>query len=230
MTTKSSSLEERLSARFSAGPSTFSQETQEAIVNSIKSAFSVSHINPRQDYSLMPYLKYDLVEAIIGFLTKNGADLDENFCNKLYKINKEPLKRVYYGMLSTGNLPSEFLNSLTDWEKIYFFAGRWCKRDHPFLVNNFNIELKNGEELYLFVSDYLLAGINLLKKVHREKYNCEVLLPEEKKVVKECLIIKRTYSQRCASRKANEKQLGTPRKERERLCQVNLFGESEIVI
>jgi len=96
------------------------------------------------------------------------------------------------------HFPAELINSLTDWEKIYFFAGRFCKGDKPLIVTDkrfdeFPVNLDSKQQLYLLVAEYLIAGINILKSKHREVFHYELSPPYEKDVLKDCVDIKRKY-------------------------------------
>ena len=81
---------------------------------------------------------------------------NKNFRHSLYSINTDVLKRVYFGFLSTGELPKEFLGRLTDWEKVYFLRGRWSEK---------NPDL--SEPLLILTSRHLYLGLNDL---HRDYY------------------------------------------------------------
>jgi len=88
---------------------------------------------PRRGYHQLPYLKYELVDAIVAYLQKQGDLQNQNFGQTLSsRMNKEELKRVFYGMfaLRDAAIPHEILRSLDDWEKICFFAGIWMERDY----------------------------------------------------------------------------------------------------
>lgn len=81
-----------------------------------------------------PYLKYDLVEAIERLINAY-APTEDGFDNKLNAINKEELKKVYYGLKALDNREQNkqglkrVMTHLTDWEKIIFFAGAFTHRD-----------------------------------------------------------------------------------------------------
>lgn len=144
------------------------------IIKEVKTALSVPHTNPRKHQQ--PYLKYDLVEAIC---THVGIIHKKNFNENLYsEINKEPLKRVWYGIESTGKIPEEFLNHLSDWQKIYFFAGRWAIR---------NPDL--DEPISILTIRHIKKGLDLLYEHHyvrkaRGEYKRRLRIPEDAEIRK----------------------------------------------
>ena len=126
-------------------------ENLDEVNRTVRRALSVPHINPRSNWQKMPYFKYDLSDRIAQLLGEG------EFSNNLNSsVNKDVLKRVYYGILSTGEISREFLEKLTNWEKIYFFRGRWSERDpnlsHPLLV---------------LASEHIHLG---LENLHRDHY------------------------------------------------------------
>jgi len=147
----------------------------------LKLALQVPHINPREDYQSMPYLKVDLVDRIINYLSKINP-VPNSFRNALYhgKINWKPLKRVIYGKESVGTIPQTYFGALTDYEKIYWLVGRWFIRK-PDLTQS--IELLTASHIY--------EGLNNLHELHfkqkaKRKYKRSVKLPESD-------IIRRNY-------------------------------------
>lgn len=151
----------------------------------VRTALSIPHINPRERWQNMPYLKYNLtdriVDAILPEIKIGGIVLlkkrARNFSQNLYSVvNKDPLKRVYYGVLSTGEMPKKFLEALTDWEKVYFFAGRWTIRDSDL-----------SEPLDVLTVRHLKAGLENLYEGHyvrkaKRQYTRQLQLPEGKEV------------------------------------------------
>ena len=90
-------------------------------------------INPRERRHEMSYYKYNLsdyiAEELAGVQTKVEQYNQHKFSLNLEStINKEPLKRVQYGIKSTPEVPTKLLSKLTAWEQIYFFAGSWIKK------------------------------------------------------------------------------------------------------
>ncbi len=145
------------------------------VTSSIRNALSVSHINPREMWMSMPYLKYNLVNRVALLIG------DKGFSNTLYKsVNKDVLKRVYYGICSTDKVPLEFLEKLTNWERIYFFRGRWAKR---------NPDL--SELLLVLTARHISLGLDMLHEDHfvrkaEGKYKSSKKFPESDFVRKDC--------------------------------------------
>lgn len=168
-------LEERLSG------------LDENTVGEVKRALTVPHVNPKKEWRSMPYLKDDLVCQILIELK-----ISQNFGSSLYsgETNKAPLKRVYYGIRSMGELPDKFLNSLTNWEKIYFSAGRWKIR---------NPDLK--EPIDVLTARHLYTGLGLLYSHHykrkaKGRYERDIKLPEDKDVRKAYNRILKAYKEK----------------------------------
>jgi hypothetical protein len=144
----------------------------------VKRALIMPHINPRERFQEMPYWKGEWTDEIAKAVTPFGdgvfdKNLSNRFCNA---VNKAPLKRVYYGIRSTGTLPEEFLKALTQWEGVFFYAGRWDIR-HPDLT----------EPLDVLTVRHLRAGLNLLYSHHYRRknrgiYTSELVLPENKEI------------------------------------------------
>lgn len=141
-------------------------------VEQVRTALSVPHINPRENWQNMPYLKYDLTERIAQAILAS-----RDFAPVLYSaVNKDPLKRVYYGFLSTGKMPDEFLKSLTEWERVYFFAGRWTTRDADL-----------SEPIDVLTVRHLERGLDNLYEGHyvrkaRGEYTRQLILPQGKEI------------------------------------------------
>lgn len=143
-----------------------------------------TNYNPRENWETLPYYKYEAVNEIVGFFNRLGTPLNDGFDANLYrgKINKEPLKRVIYGIRSFARTTREnrqvlekvkdYLQGLDDWEKIYFFAGVWDKRCIP----------ENEQEL----NEIVEAGRNRIYKIHYVKkakgeYIRDIKLPKIEK-------------------------------------------------
>jgi len=168
----------------------------------VKDALEEQHINPRERWDNMPYLKSDLTVAIVNHFPGTSSE----FSNTLYSsaTRKEPLKRVYYGILSTGNLPEDFLQVLTDWEKIYFFAGRWAIRQ-PDLSVPFDV----------LTSEHLLSGIERLYSEHYTRkaaktYKAEIILPESNRIRTEARDIIRKYQKKRDAREKKDESAEKP--------------------
>jgi len=140
-------------------------------------------INPAENFREMPYLKYDLVNAIGNYFRKGGINLADSFERDLYssQLNKDPLKRTYYGMLSAKNVPQEVINSLDNkFELVYLYAGIWERAS----VNENN-------PIHLNVAITLNTGLNCLYKHHyirkaEGKYSREIKLPKGKEIREVC--------------------------------------------
>ena len=141
------------------------------IVDAVKEAFSVDHVNPQKNWRSMPYLKDELADEVASNIGNPG------FRSNLYSaVNKDVLKRVYYGILSSGKLPKEYMQALTDWEKVFLFRGRWSER-HPDL----------DEELPTLTSKHLCLGLNKLESDHyvrkaKGQYSSDKKFPEADRV------------------------------------------------
>lgn len=130
------------------------------------------------------YLKYDLVGAILDYCKRFRTSPTSNALNSL---NKEPLKTVYYGMTKSRNVPEKIISALTDWEKIYFFAGM-----------NSSISLEQGMRASQIVARVLLEGIKNVCARHnafktrpttygaRKPYRTKPKVPFAKKIGAEC--------------------------------------------
>ena len=123
----------------------------EDIVDGVENALRHPHINPREHWQEMPYLKSELAVEV-------GEGIGSvDFWKNIYSaVNKDVLKRVYYGILSTGQLPKQFLKALTDWERVYFFRGRWSERNP-----------KLGMPIEVLTLEHIHLGLN---KLHEDHY------------------------------------------------------------
>lgn len=131
-----------------------------------------------------PYYKYELIPSITNLINQY-APVEHGFEKNLNSaINKEEAKRIYYGLVCMGN-PEEYLKqilvNLTDWEKIYFFAGVWKNRKMK------GIRSKNLPEI---VQDHIKSGIDFLHKSHMIKkaegtYVRKLKLPQSQDYYKE---------------------------------------------
>ncbi|UZE94215.1 MAG: hypothetical protein IB618_01430 [Candidatus Pacearchaeota archaeon] len=184
----------------------------EEIFEEIKRALSIPYINPKKEWRSMPYLKDDLNNAIVGYLSRISR-VSRNFKSNLYStINKEPLKRVYYGIKSTDELPKEFMNSLTDWEKVYFFAGRWDIRKPNFT-----------EPIDVLTVKHVYEGLNLVNKHHfkrkaKGQYTRQLELPERKEVREAYKRIIKAYEEKLVPKKEERKT-----EEKQKIVQEALF-------
>lgn len=148
----------------------------------VRGAFSYRRCNPKRERHDLPYLKYDLTKAIVQAII-SASDVDEQgrFDKNLYgTVRKEPLKRVNYGIRSTGNLPFNFLTALTNWERVYFFRGRWA-------IQNPNLD----EPTEVVTAKHVLEGVGKLYQDHYVRkadgqYVSDINLPEDAEIRKQC--------------------------------------------
>lgn len=133
-------------------------------------------IRPKDYIQGRRYLKDDVVPTIVSRLQNDGMDLNASggpypFKELLYNsINKEPLKRTYYGMFNSESLPREIIQELTPWMAVYFYAGFWTKKSTRLLYKKFldnNIKNKN---IYKIVYDCVMEGMKTMKKIHNQEY------------------------------------------------------------
>ncbi len=129
--------------------------------------------------------KYAYTDELAEYFKRRGVPFKdhENFRISIYnaQLNKDLIKRIYYGVLSVPNVPKEILAPLTNWEKLYFFAGAWWKRDTTELYD------KPVPEI---VGIYIKYGIDKLHELHHVKkakgqYLREIKLPESQYYRKE---------------------------------------------
>lgn len=131
-------------------------------------------INPKEMWRQLPYLKLDLVDAITGYLRERGLEVGSSFSRELYssQLNKEPLKRVHYGMLTARNVPLEVLKILDNkFEPLYLYSGIWN-----------GAEVNEDNPIFLNVAATLYSGLNCLYKNHYKRkakgiYSRDILPP-----------------------------------------------------
>lgn len=127
------------------------------------------------------YLKYDLEKMINEALGVNVHRIE----NLYSALNKEPMKRIGYGLLNCKEIPKELFRQMGElgpskgaWLMAYYAAGV------------FNIKCHEGydrltlldQPLSLHVLDTAASGVNLLRSVHKKmtgsgKYRTEIRLP-----------------------------------------------------
>jgi len=130
-------------------------------------------INPKEMWQQMPYLKLDLVNAITGNLKARGLEMG-GFGRELYssQLNKDPLKRVHYGMLTARNVPADVLKALdSKFEPLYLYSGIWH-----------GAEVSEDNPVCLNVAAALYSGLNCMYENHykskaKGKYSRDILLP-----------------------------------------------------
>ena len=146
-------------------------------------------INPIKIRSEMSYYKYNLSDYIAGELEKYETEI-ETYNSKKFSlnlestINKEPLKRVQYGIKSTPEVPKEVLNKLTSWEKIYFFAGSWIKKTTFSQIRHYHKKSLKKQRVYETLVDTMVEGIKHLEKIHKDTYFSDINLPYKNNLFK----------------------------------------------
>ncbi|MEA3414506.1 MAG: hypothetical protein U9Q99_03220 [Nanoarchaeota archaeon] len=133
-------------------------ESVEYLKNTIYQAFTKPHINPKEIYKFLPPSRENLMKEITQNINKGKklSPQEENFLKILtYSARRTatPLKRVNYGIRSTGELPIEFLEALTNWEKVYLVRGRWTKKNP-----NFKKDFKK------FIIEHMVLGLDQFHK------------------------------------------------------------------
>ena len=165
-------------------------EGSSEVIDILKHAVSGPYVNPQDVRRAIGKDKYDLAKSIVTGMHGLGLSSDTtkhpDFVLNLYReINEEPLYRVCYGLNSLrvgNNKVVEVLNKLTDYEKVYFLAGVWCKRPKEERIvegspdKNFN---PNGYTNFaLIVSDYIVAGVDFIKSKYADDVKAKLKLPE----------------------------------------------------
>ncbi len=189
-------LEERLSA-LDAG-----------VKDGLVREMNLKPVNPVAMRAEMPELKYDLTGSISKYFGEReitlGASFRDNF-GKLYTggIRKEPLQRVYYGMLSAKDVPTDVLHAVQDgladlgesagdYALVYFYAGMWDNYWH--VVNT-------DRPLFHIVSDLVETGIGRLEKNYSDecakgRYNAEMKLPYSGQIKERLAALKEEWMSR----------------------------------
>ncbi len=151
------------------------EETNPNIKQSLLEELGRQKINPQEIYQKLPRLDYELVDRIMAYFTNKQIDMPISFGSNLdTAINKEPLKRVNYGVMSYPDVPKEFLEALDPWQRIYFFAGAWIKDYVP--------DKKLG--LVQIAKSYIESGKRILENKHeamkeKGRYISTMDLPEK---------------------------------------------------
>ena len=190
-----------------------------------------------------PYYKHELVHRIVHYFRDKGVQFGDSYLvasdylNR--SINKEPLKAVERGMRVKG-IPSEFLERLDDFEKIYFFAGVDKLKEAPA-----GLQAMDGYEI---ASVYIRAGIDQIAYMHnsitkpterkrkvtrgrrREVYE-NLWSPPHSKEIRERLLARKSIFQRMEKRYAPlYQEFGSLFQEEDRLhgTKVDLFTMGEL--
>jgi len=135
-----------------------------------------------------PYLKKQLIPTIVNLINAY-APTSVSFASTLdSSINKEEAKRVYYGLVSFTKEPDQYMQdimkNLTNWEKVYFFAGSWkdCSGKNGMWTERDLRGLKD-KTIPEIVREYIKTGIDFLHESHMVKkakgtYSRKLKLPE----------------------------------------------------
>ncbi len=162
------------------------------------------------------YLKLGLVAKINDFLKKNGVVLTESNCKlefdeRLYtQINKEPLKRVGYGILNSGGIPKEIFAAMTNWENLYFLAGIWTKKSTPLEGRKYNYELLKKQSVPLIVCETIRDGIVQLEMIHHKMFENHKYKSPNATLPYKNEILARYYSMRTAFVKESKDEQKQP--------------------
>lgn len=114
------------------------------------------------------FIKKDLVKYILEYLNGKGSsfstDMQAPECRAIYSgINKEPLKRVGYGIANAQSLTEDILSNLSIWEGAYLLAGIWHIKSSKDDRQTKHYEHRTVVEL---VCDVIREGIEFLENVH----------------------------------------------------------------
>ncbi|MFW6312049.1 MAG: hypothetical protein ACOC1K_07435 [Nanoarchaeota archaeon] len=142
------------------------------------------------------YTTSDLVNYIEDFFISKEVQLKskgKTFDLIIYSesLNKEPFKRIGYGVLNSRNIPKEVFNRLEAWESAYLLAGVWHEKS-----SQTNIEKRyKNQTLPEVVSHLILEGIEHLSNVHdgvkhyskgrKQEYVTEPNLPYAEKIIED---------------------------------------------
>lgn len=126
------------------------------------------------------YLKDDLCPRVAGRLERDGVIFDKgaaNFSEWMYSsINKEPLKRVYWGQLNIDGMPREIAQEMTPWAALYFYAGVWIKKSTNSPDKRITPDII-GQNIYSIVRDCVMEGIREIELVHEREYKRKFSAP-----------------------------------------------------
>lgn len=156
------------------------------------------------------YLKHDLAERIAGYLDRRGVSIreqdgDVSTKSRIYQtINKEPLKRVEYGILNAKGISKELFERLTEWEALYFLAGIWAKKSTKNESLRYDRGLLERQPVKLIIAETIYAGINYLGVIQRRekekgRYKTDIKLPYAEEIKQRYFALRSRY---VAERKA----------------------------
>jgi len=164
----SKDLEERLDA--------VSEEARQELKASVESGI-INRVWEQRDH--MPYLKKDLspaiANAILNIYSKHSTmqtDIAELSKYVYDTMNKEPLKRVWYGIVNCGTLengkvkmPSEALSVLTPMEMMNYFAGLWHEKSSGKIANKADLARRTA---YGIIVPRIKNGLEWIRAIHAQ--------------------------------------------------------------
>jgi len=179
-------------------------------------ALCAEKIRPRDVRYSLSYLKYDLSDRIEESLRKRGVHLDEkerssSVSSHIYAaINKEPLKRVEYGIINSRGIPDEIFEHLTNWEAIYFLAGLWNKKSTPIESKQYRRDLLERQPVPLIVAETIETGIRALEKIHRSmvergEYKSDIKLPYADEIMQRYYSLRTSFMRESQAKKTKPK-------------------------
>lgn len=150
---------------------------------SLRKAVSGPYVDPNKLKGIVDSLKNEgLAKAISGEIerfklphTRRKKNFEDTLASDNFDVRG--LIPVYYGIQSA--IPhldlnmKKILSKMTNYEKMYFFAGVWLKRGTPF----------QGEDLTESIYGYIAAGIYLIQRFAGSKKP----LPEESRIKEDSL-------------------------------------------
>jgi hypothetical protein len=158
------------------------------------------------------YFKNKLEPLINYFLGRHGVEI-----KSLYTaLNKEPLKRIGYGIINAEGIPGELfaqmskLGDIGKWLSAYYLAGIFNMKSH----DDYSKEILQEKPVYVQVLETAVSGINLLRHIHDEMkkqpqfrknknlqrindvYITDISIPYEKEIREACSIATDTWQDR----------------------------------
>lgn len=156
---------------------------------------------PKDEWRNMPYMKYDLTQAIANAL-EGTADFPgaQKFENKLYtNIHKKDLKKVWYSIIN-AQLPDEIQERIPPFMAVYFHRGLWPEKlENEKKREEIRRKILDSDEASAIIEKTILlplsnicpynlvleranAGINYLKAAHRGRNSTERTFPFGNKI------------------------------------------------
>ncbi len=160
----SASLEDRLN---NLGDDTRQRFIEELLKPKILPREIIQHVRYKYKDDLAPYIVQRLVKDGVNF---DNVDGEYAFQKNLYEsINKEPMKRSYWGQFN-ANVPKEIIQELPPWVAFYFYAGVWTKKSTRKPHIKFFARNLRNQTIYKIVYDCVMEGLNTIKNVHNRGY------------------------------------------------------------